>query len=303
MAEAKAYADKKKTEYHSDLVVDLPKLAKFLTWFPKRKFSLNHDELNQAAYKVLPEEQFPVIAQFLQGSTFDTKAAMREFYLKSSRLFALYLRPIVLTVPFVFYKEKNEVIALIDLIKKHYGSGKGPSTLILPQALKDAISRTQLAYLKKGSSEEQVDPHLFECFVYHKMYRRLDKGLLCCNESVSHCDINHDLISDGLVDDVEKIALEFGYPKIPNYCDQRLDDALLMLDTTWDKTTKRINHRENTGFSIKETKTGGQDWRLDYDSKTPLEDAFFSTLPQVEIPDLMLYMGERINMWSSFTHI
>ncbi|WP_339057663.1 Tn3 family transposase [Candidatus Regiella endosymbiont of Tuberolachnus salignus] len=42
---------------------------------------------------------------------------------------------------------------------------------------------------------------------------------------------------------------------------------------------------------------------MDYDSKTPLDDAFFSTLPQVEIPDLMLYMGERINMWSSFTHI
>jgi hypothetical protein len=33
----------------------------------------------------LPEEQFPMLAQFLEENTFDKKAAMREFYLKSSR--------------------------------------------------------------------------------------------------------------------------------------------------------------------------------------------------------------------------
>jgi len=34
---AKAYAEKAKAEYHSGLIVDLPKLAKFLKWFPNRK--------------------------------------------------------------------------------------------------------------------------------------------------------------------------------------------------------------------------------------------------------------------------
>ena len=85
-------------EHNAVLVVDLSKLAQFLKWFPKRKTGLSHDELNQMAYKILPEEQFPLLAQFLEGSTFDKKAALRDFYLKSSRLFALYLRPILLTV-------------------------------------------------------------------------------------------------------------------------------------------------------------------------------------------------------------
>jgi hypothetical protein len=65
--DAKAYAEKAKAEYHSGLIVDLPKLAKFLKWFPNRKKGLNHDELNQAAYKILPEEQFPALAQFFTG--------------------------------------------------------------------------------------------------------------------------------------------------------------------------------------------------------------------------------------------
>ncbi|HHU0101980.1 TPA: DUF4158 domain-containing protein, partial [Legionella pneumophila] len=93
MNDAKVHADKELAAHSSDLAVDLPKLARFLKWFPNRKPGLSDEELNQAAYKILPKEQFHMLAKFLEGNTFDKKAAMREFYLKSSRLFALYLRP------------------------------------------------------------------------------------------------------------------------------------------------------------------------------------------------------------------
>jgi hypothetical protein len=303
MNDAKVHADKELAAHSSGLAVDLPKLARFLKWFPNRKPRLSYEELNQAAYKILPKEQFPMLAKFLEGNTFDKKAAMREFYLKSSRLFALYLRPIVLTVPFVYYKENSDIIALIDVLKNHYGRGKGPATFKLLEEQEALISKTMLPYLKKNEGDEQVDPHLFEFYVYQKMYRRLDKGLLCCNESISYCDIDHDLVNDALVDDVEKIAEEFGYPKIPIYCKQRLDDALTMLDSAWEKTTKGINFGENAAFNIKETKTGEQDWNLDYNSSDRLDDAFFRTLSQVEIPDIMMHIGDRINMWQSFTHM
>ena len=49
----------------------------------------------------------------------------------------------------------------------------------MPKEIEDRISITALPYLKKDADDEQVDPHLFEFFVYQKMYRRLDKGLLC----------------------------------------------------------------------------------------------------------------------------
>jgi TnpA family transposase len=111
------------------------------------------------------------------------------------------------------------------------------------------------------------------------------------------------LISDALVDDVEKIAKEFGYPKIPVYCDGRLDAALMTLDATWDRTTKRISAGENSAFNIKTMKTGGQDWSLGYDSLDKLDDAFFRTLSQIEIPNIMMYIGDRIGMWRSFTHM
>jgi hypothetical protein len=231
------------------------------------------------------------------------KAANRDFYLESSRLFALYLRPILLTVPFVFYKEDNDIMDFIEFIKDHYSSGKSPSSFKLPQDLENTISDIVLPYLKKNSSDNKLDPYLVEFFVYQKMYRILDKGLLCCNGSVSYCDIDNDLVSNALVDNVEKIANEFGYLKIPSYCDQRLDDALQELDNTWDRTIKRIKSGENTSFNIKETTTGEQDWSLGYDSKDKLDDAFFKTLPQVDIADIVMHIGDRINIWSHFTHI
>ena len=300
---AKAYSDKAMADHNSGLIVDLPKLARFLKWFPNRKHGLTHDELNQEAYKILPKKQFPVLAQFLQGNTFDKKAAKREYYLKSSRLFALYLRPIILAVPLVFYKEKSDIMEFINLIKNHYGCGRNPSTFKLPKDLEDTISKTMMPYLKQNPTAEQVDPHLFEFFVYQKMFHRLDKGLLCCNDSVSYCDIDQDLIGDELVDDAEKIANEFGYPKIPTYYDERLDEALVALDSAWDKTTKRISLGENSGFNIKKTKTCEQNWSLGYDRRDKLDDAFFKTLSQVEIPDIMMHIGDHIDMWSAFTHM
>ena len=288
MEAGKTYAEMAMMEHSAALVIDLPKLAQFLEWFPKRDKDLDHDALNNAAYSILPEKQFPAFAKFLKGNTFDKKAAKWEFYSKSSRMFSLYLRPILLAVPFEFYKEDNKIMELINLLKMHYGSGKNPSAFKLSDDLGLTIPKNMTPYLKRESTDEQIDPYLFEFYVYQKMQHQLDRGVLCCNDSVSYCDIDHDFIDDALVDDVEKIAAEFGYPKIPIYCDEWLDDAIKMLDNAWDTTTKNIHLGHNSGFNLlKETKTGQQDWTLLYDSSEQLDDAFFKTLPQVEMADII----------------
>ncbi len=84
--------------------------------------------------------------------------------------------------------------------------------------------------MPKIHEDKHLDPYLFEFFIYQKMYHLINRGKLCCNASVSYNDINHDLINDALVDDVERIAREFGYPKIPVYCQERLDEALAALE-------------------------------------------------------------------------
>ena len=302
MGAAKSYAEKALMEHSLHAAADFPKLAHFLEWFPNRDKQLTHDGLNKIAYNILPEEQFSTLAEFFYGSTFDKKTTKWEFYLKSSRKFALYLRPIVLAVPFVFYKENSQIMELINLLKTHYTNGRSPSKLELPDDV-TLIPKSMVQYLKRKPNDDKIDPHLFEFYVYQKIFHQIDRGRLCCNDSVSYCDIDHDLVADSLVDDVEKIATEFGYPKIPIYCDQRLDDAIEVLDNAWDTTTENIRLEQNSGFKIKETKEGEIKWNLLYDSKEKLDDTFFRTLPKVKIADVVMFVGDRIGMWDGFSHI
>lgn len=304
MDAGKTFSEMALMEHSSGLVIDFPRLAEFLKWFPERDKTLTQDELDKNAYNILPKDQFPALANFFHGNTFDKKAAKWRFYLKSSRMFSLYLRPIVIAVPFVFCKENSEVMELIALLKTHYGSGKNPASFKLADEFGLTVPKNMTQYLKKYPHDKYLDPYLFEFFVYQKIYHHLDRGRLYCNDSISYCDIDCDLVSDVLVDAAEKIAAEFGYPKIPVYCDKRLDDAISALNTAWDTTTTNIQSGLNSGFNLKERKPGQPpEWTLLYNSSEKLDDAFFKSLPKVEIADVVMFVGDLINMWDSFTHI
>ncbi|PQQ22049.1 Tn3 family transposase [Photorhabdus hindustanensis] len=303
MDAGKIYASMAHMEHSSAVVTDFPKLAKFLKWFPTRNPALTPDELNNIAYGMLPKEQFSTMAQFLEGKSFDKKASLWEFYGKSSRIFSLYLRPVLISVSFEYYKADSYIGGLISILKSHYGSGKSPSDLKICDDLGFTVPKNMTRYLKRKPTDIHIDPYLFEFFVYQKVYHEIGRGRLYCNDSVSYCDIDADLIDDALVDDVEKISADFGYSKIPVYCDQRLDNALQELNDAWERTTHNIESGNNPGLNIRETKTGQQCWSLLYDSTEKLDDAFFKKLPKIEIANIVMFIGEHIGMWSGFTHI
>lgn len=56
--------------------------------------------------------------------------------------------------------------------------------------------------MKFNSETRQIPAARFEFYVYKKMYHHLDRGRLFCNDSVSYCDLEMDLVSDELVDQV-----------------------------------------------------------------------------------------------------
>lgn len=303
MDAGKAYASMAQMEHSSKVVTNFPKLAKFLKWFPARNPDMSQEDLNAMAYSILPKEQFSVLAEFLDGKSFDKKSALWEYYGKSSRIFSLYLRPVFTTVTLEYYKKNSYIGGLIDVLKLHYSSGKGPSDLKKCDDLELVVPKNMTKYLKRKATDTYIDPYLFEFFVYQKIYHEIDRGRLYCNDSVSYCDIDTDLIDDALVDDAEKIAAEFGYPKIPIYCDQRLDDELHQLNNAWAQTTDNIRQNKNSGFCIRETQAGQQHWSLLYDSAEKLDDAFFKNLPKVEIADIVMFIGDQIGMWTGFTHM
>ncbi len=298
----KSYAETAFLQHGSKLIVDFPKLSEFLNWFPNQEKNpeITYAEFSQEAYKILPKQQFEPLSKFIVGNSFDKKRAKWEFYGKSSRMFALYLRPVLLNVDFEFYTEDSSIMELVQILKNHYKSGKTPASLKFGD-LDSTLPRSIVPYLKSNPADQYLDPHLLEFFVYQKMYHHFDRGRMFCNNSVSFADLNSDLVADELVDDVQKIAEKFGYSKIPIYCDTHLDSLLKKLDTAWDKTLYNIESGQNHGIQIKQKK-GQLEWSLLYDASSKLQNTFFKKLPQVEISNLVKCVGDLVGVWKSFSH-
>lgn len=175
MDSAKAFAETEQLKHSSQVTVDFPKLAKFLKWFPTRSQNLTPEELNDMAYSILPKEQFTALADFLTGNTFDKTAAKWQYYASVSRLISLYLRPIMLAVPFSYYREDSHVMELIALIKTHYANGKSPNNLKIADDLGLTVPKHLQAYLKRKPEDEYLDPYRFEFFIYQKMYHLINR--------------------------------------------------------------------------------------------------------------------------------
>lgn len=299
----KIYSETEQMKHSSKVVVDFPKLAEFLHWFPtqKNRPDVTYSTLSTEAYKILPEEQFIPLAKLISGNAFDKKAAAWKFYGESSRMFTLYLRPILMIVNFDYYDKNNPIMNMINILKNHYASGKTSGSFKLCDDLGITIPKKMLPYLKKNPDDQYINPYRFEFFVYNKMYHHLNRGKLFCNDSVSYCDLECDLVSDEIINDVEKIAKKYGYQKIPIYCDEHLDNKLNDLDAAWDRTTQGIDSGTNKGINIKlENKI--PTWTLSYDASEELEDQYLSNLPKVEIPNLIKFVGDLVGMWGSFSH-
>jgi TnpA family transposase len=303
---AKNHANIASVQHSANLVLDFPKLAKFLKWFPSKEKDdpdLSYAELIKEAYAILPKAQFELLAAFIEGKTFDKTMAKWEFYTKSSALFSRYLRPVMLTVGFELANQNSHLIKLIEFLKTHYSKGKHPAALKV-KALDNiglTIAKSILPYLKSDLNSEYLDPYRLEFYVYWKMNLYIAKGRLVCNDSVSYSDLDNDLIPEDLVDNVEEIAAKFGYHKIPIYCNKQLDEALQNLDLAWKETNANID--TNEGVEVTEDEDSNLSWKLLYDAKEKLDDSFFSNLPKIEIADLLKFIGDRMHLWDGFTHI
>lgn len=163
----------------------------------------------------------------------------------------MYFRPILLAVDFEFYKPDALIVNLIKILRDYYSSDSHHSTLIqtIPPEVMEKIPNATMTILKCTGTNEISDSR-FEFHVYEKMYHQIDRGRLFCNDSVSYCDLDYDLVADELVDQAKEICDEFGYKKIPIYCDERLDQASNGLEDAWTRTNDNIDNGSNQGIKI-----------------------------------------------------
>lgn len=299
------YANKKEDEHDEKIKAEFPNLAQFLTWYSSKNtsVSISSQAFQQEGFEVMEKEKQLEMARFISGASFDKEAAKWNFYEESSRLLALYLRPILLEVTFGFHKANGKILKLIEFLRQHYLKNGDRKTIVLPADISALIFKRELKDLKFNTETGEVPAARFEFYVYKKMHYQLDRGRLFCNDSISYCDLDVDLVSEAIVDQVVEIAEKFGYKKIPLYCDERLDEALAELDNAWQRTNDNIENGDNKDITIENNEQGLVTWKLTYTTEKPQESKFFSELPQIDVAEAIRTIGDKTNFWPVFTHL
>ncbi|PIR10252.1 MAG: transposase, partial [Gammaproteobacteria bacterium CG11_big_fil_rev_8_21_14_0_20_46_22] len=170
----------------------------------------------------------------------------------------------------------------------------------LPDALIKKLPKSASELLKSTDNSEEINTARFEFYVYDKMYHQLDRGRLFCNDSVSYCDLDYDLVPDEFVDNAVEICEEYGYKKIPVYCDERLDQALSDLENAWIQVNKNIADGTNKSIELETDDKGNITWKLTYDTDETEKSTFFDGLPKRDIADVFKFMGDYLDVWKLF---
>lgn len=302
--EAKEYSDAKEAEFIKGLMLEMPNLGQFLIWFSSKevKPNLTNEEFRQLGFDILPKEKQMAIADLIWGVGFDKKAEKWKYYESQSRRIAMYFRPILLAVDLEFHKKDALIAKLIKELRDYFISEEPISKF--PQSLSseliEKIPKGAVELLKSSKESEEINVARFEFYIYEKMYNQLDRGRLFCNDSVSYCDLDYDLVPDELVDDAVAICEELGYKKIPVYCNDRLDQALADLEDAWIQTNKNIHEGKNKSIKIETDDKGVVTWKLTYDTDESEKSAFFDELPKEDIADIFKFMGDYLKIWKLF---
>src|SRR3990167_1187165 len=304
IAEGKEYADAKEQEFIKGLMLEFPNLGQFLMWFSCQatKPDLTKEEFKQLGFDILPKEKQVAIADLIWGNKFYKDAEKWKYYESQARRIAMYFRPILLAVDLEFYKDDALIVTLIKTLRDHFLSEESNSDLSksLPDALIKKIPKVAADLLKSTDNSEEINTTRFEFYVYDKMIHQLDRGRLFCNDSVSYCDLDYDLVPDALVDDAVAICEEYGYKKIPVYCDERLDSALADLENAWIQTNKNIEDGTNKSIELETDDKGSVTWKLTYDTDEAEKSTFFDELPKRDIADVFKFMGDFLCIWTLF---
>ena len=156
--EAKQAADAAEITYLRQIQLEFPNLERFLRWYANE----DPEKVSTAAafqakgFDILAQEKQTTLADFIAGELFDKKREEWKYFEEQSRTLALYLRPILMVVPFQGTKSSDNLLQLIDAMRQHYGKNKSPSTLVtaLPEEITDKIPTKTKSYLKDKEKEQ-----------------------------------------------------------------------------------------------------------------------------------------------------
>jgi TnpA family transposase len=298
-AEAKAMAKDIIFDEKIPVSSDSKQAAKVLEFYIDKSISDNttFGSVRQQAFKLLNEDKFSDVIQFIIGSLFDFERTCWDELSKNRSKITVNIRPIFKALNFACSSDDSTLLAGIQFLKKRFIDENKSE---VPPV--DCVPPKKRVYLTNNDGTD-IEMHRYEFMVYHLMKEQIESGQTFINDSVSFKNFSEYLIDDKRWKHKAKLLKELGYEHLLVPINEILKRHEEELEPLIKDINSRITNGANEGISIK--KKGDEiSWTLPYNKQAEkANNPLFTSLPRIRIADLLHFVDRENHFMQAFTHI
>lgn len=294
--DAKAYAEEAAYLEWKEAVANVGNGAVLLRLFIDESIdgAVPFSEIRQRATHIMPPRQIDSLCRYLTDQKQSQDFYIWAFYDQQSELLEKVLRPIFLCLKF---QSSNTTRALGVQIQRSqadlaaYGS--------IREADRRLIKPRHVPYVAPDGS---IDPARFEMLLYQLVHGKLD-GHLFIPLSLKHRHLADDLVDDETWKQRETLVRSSSLKRINKAPEALMHSMQNELTMRLNQVGDRIQNGDNRNV-ILQSRTGTTKWRLPSSGvRNALNNPFFEQLNQVNIADLMRFVGQETGFLGAFEHV
>jgi len=277
---------------------DSKQAAKALEFYIDKNISddTTFGNIRKKAFKLLEEDKFSDVIQFIIGMLFDYEKTCWDELSKNRSKITVNIRPIFEALNFGCGSDSSPLLSGIQFLKKRFINksklGKPPVR---------CVPSKKHSYLTDNGDDIEI--HRYEFMVYHLIKEQIESGETFINDSVSFKNFTEYLVDDKRWKNKDKLLRDLGYEHLLMPIDEILKQHEEDLEPLIKSINTRISDGDNDGISIK--KKGDEiSWTLPYNKQAEkANNPLFSGLPRIRIADLLHFVDRDNNFMQAFTHI
>jgi len=269
-------------------------------------------KIKEKAFTILSKEQFTVVSRYILNATLDQKAYEWKQIVLLSPKFKRRLRHLFLSIAFTSKVKNDPILQSAVFLKTTFGQNKSLKDYAptdLPQSFIPSKYERYVFDLTSERVEDRIKKNKvlntdkYEFLVYLLLKKGLDAGDIFVRDSRDFRSLDDDLIDEELWKQKEMLIKSLNLP----YLHEPIEVILARKEAELEALIKRVNDRIKKGENpdIKITGTGENlRWHLVYhNDEEPVDHPLYDQLPKIGIVDLLLFVHQKTNFLSAFTHL
>ena len=257
--------------------------------------NLSAQTLLDQIYRILPQPDLTAVADFMSKVELDKKKFFWKYYSTNKAAIRRNLRRLFLALEFEIDKTHPKLVNQVTLAKYEIQQHGEIKTID-----EELIRPSDLAYFQNSEAENSsIDPFLFECYLYRKVFQALDNDICYIHHSHQHRPLSDFLVNKSEQNRLgESMSLPMLKVSISDFC-KGLNGSLT---EQIKKVSKRINQGENN-YVIYSNQTNTIKWSLSVKNTVPkVNNGVFEQFDPIGIIDLMRVVNQETQFFNEFIH-